>query len=78
MIADVNVTLALAEIFCSVKLVSDESELTKDPAPDVKEEVSNASGLLSEEKRKHKTRKEDDHEYGKYKEYPNLVECAEN
>ena len=77
MVADVDVRLTFFKILASIEFVAYEGELAKGPRPEIKEEVSDASKTLTQQKRADNPGKVENHEHGKHEEDPYFVQVED-
>ena len=71
MIAYIDICLLPVDLLASIKFITDKSELTKYPAPDVEKKISHAS--KAEKEWEGKAGKKQQHEDRKYNAYPDNV-----
>jgi hypothetical protein len=80
-IADIDVRFPFLEIFCAVKFIAYESELTEYPAPEIQEKISYNAEARAEHKWQNNSREQGDHENSKYNPHPKDIkpvkECSE-
>jgi hypothetical protein len=74
-IAHIDIGLVPVDFFTAVELVPDEGQLTENPAPYIKKEISH--GAEAKEKRKCKAREKQDHEDRKDEANPKDVKAVE-